>query len=70
MPRDHAEHITRTLAAFQRVLDSDDNLEPIEVTSAALLLALSTAHHHSRMPPDMAVKELLEDLYAIYLQNN
>jgi len=52
------------------VLDSDDNLEPIEVTSAALLLALSTAHHHSRMPPDMAVKELLEDLYAIYLQNN
>jgi hypothetical protein len=70
MPRDHAEHITRILSAFQRVLDSNTDIEPIEVTCAALLLALSTVPHHSRMPPDLAVKELLEDLYPIYLQNN
>lgn len=70
MPRDHAEHITQLLARFQHTVDTGPEVEPIEVTSAALLLALSTAHHHSRMPPDMAVKELLEDLYAIYLQNN
>lgn len=70
MPRDHTKHVTRILAAFQKVARSDPDAEPIEVTSAALLLALSTAHHHSHMPPDLAVKELLEDLYAIYIQNN
>jgi hypothetical protein len=68
MPRDHAEHIGRLLNALRHEVDSDKNIEPIEVTSAALLLAMSAARHHSHRPPDL-VRDLLEEIMAIQCRN-
>jgi len=70
MPRDHHDHVNALLYELNQVVGDHPELEPIEVTAAAILLALSTAHQHSRIPPDIAVKELLDSLYSVYIKDN
>jgi hypothetical protein len=67
--RDHHAHTIRLLNKFHAALKADE-AEPIEVASAALIVAITAAHRYSRLPADEALHDLLDDLYAVYIQNN
>lgn len=70
MKRNHHLHVTEIYELMRQAVRSKPDHEPIEVATAALLLALHTAEKSSRHPANIAVGTLLEDLWEVYVKNN
>ena len=70
MNRDHHQHVTDLYQLMKEAVRSKPDHEPIEVATAALLLALNSAEQCSRHPANIAVERLLNDLWEVYVKSN
>ena len=69
-PRDHHQHVCDLYDLMRAAVRQDPDHEPIEVATAAILLALESADRGSKVPANVAVETLLNDLWEIYAKNN